>query len=199
MVDYIEILININMLFFSFSLVQIFLKLTKDPYFLDKRIYFLNNMFNKNNLLSIKVEKKGIWVNILFFSVIVLFVVFMITYFTIFYYFVIENFDDRFWYIFRLICTPFVFIIMPYFLPNILKSLIIGFFPNDEEKFDRKKIKINKINFILNWIYVFEIILFLTLFISWETNIIWLSLLIILLLFFFIIFRIINLKKSKIY
>ena len=199
MVPYIEILININMLFFSFSLVQIFFKLTKDPYFLDKRIYFLNNIFNKNNLLSIKVEKKGIWVNILFFSVIVLFVVFMITYFTIFYYFVIENFDDRFWYIFRLICTPFVFIIMPYFLPNILKNLIIGFFPNDEEKFDRKKIKINKINFILNWIYVLEIILFLTLFINWETNIIWLILLIILLLFFFMIFRIINLKKSKIY
>jgi len=199
MVAYIEILININMLFFSFGLVQIFYKLTKDPYFLDKRIYFLNNIFNKNTLLSIKVEKKGILANIVFFSVIIIFVVFMITYFTIFYYFVIENFDDRFWYIFRLICTPFAFIIIPYFLPNLLKSLIIGFFPNDVEEFDRKKIKINKIDFILNWIYFLGVILYLTLFISWETNIIWLSLLIILLLFFFIIFRLINLKKSKIF
>ena len=66
MVDYIEILININMLFFSFSLIQIFYRLDNEPYLFDKRIYFLNSIFNKKKTISNKVEKKGIWVNIVF-------------------------------------------------------------------------------------------------------------------------------------
>ena len=199
MVDFIEVLININMLFFSFSLIQIFYRLCNEPYLFDKRIYFLNSIFNKKKTISTKAEKKGIWVNIVFFIVTILFVIFMVTYFTIFYNFVIRNFDDRFWYVFRLVCTPFIFILLPYFLPNILKNLIIGFFPNDIGEIDRYKIKLKKLDFILNWIYVIEIILLLTLFTSWEVNIIWLSLLIILLVLFFIIFRIISLKKLKIF
>jgi hypothetical protein len=198
MSTFIEILININMLIFSFSLVQIFIKLTNEPYLLEKRIYFLFNIFNKKNISLKKNEKKNeIWINIGFFLNILIFTIIMISYFIIFYQFIIQNFDDRFWYVFRLICTPFMFIILPYFLPRILNNLLYGFFPKNLDEFDRKKIKLNKIDYILNWIYFGLIIIILTIFISWEQNIIWLSLLILSLIIILIIFRLLTSRKIK--
>jgi hypothetical protein len=177
------------------------MKINKEPLTLYKRLNSLKNIIyfkglNKNYTKKNNDEGK-IWSNILFFIVLIIFSISIITYFSLFYLYVIDNYDNRFWFVFRLTFTPIIFIILPIFLSKILKNLIYGFFPKDVENFDRQIIKLNKYEFIINWLWIIGLLIFLTLFISWEINVIWLSFLIILLILIFVIFKITSSKFSK--
>ena len=89
-------LIDINLLFFSFSFILYFIKINDEPYHLYKRLNSVKNIFQLKKL-KMKEEK---WTNITFFSVLIIFSLILISYFSLFYIFVLENYDDRFWYIF---------------------------------------------------------------------------------------------------
>jgi hypothetical protein len=190
MSSFVNVLMDINLLFFSFSFIFYFIKINDEPYYLFKRLTSLKNIFYLKKLKT-KEEK---WNNILFFVVLTIFTLLMISYFCLFNIYVLENYDDRFWYIFRLSFTPIIFLILPVFFPKILENLIFGFFPKDVENFDRLKIKRNKYDFIMNWLFFIGILIGLTLLISWEINIIWLSFLIISIIILLVLSRITSSK-----
>jgi len=123
----------------------------------------------------------------------------MIIYFLLFYSYILNNYDERFWYVFRLICTPFILLILPWFLPSILNNLFYGFFPKEFGISNKGDLIKYRYLFFFDWIWVFGLLTILTLFVSWEADIVWFGLLIIELVLLFIISKLLIMKKSKLF
>ena len=114
-----------------------------------------------------------------------------------FHNFILNNYDDRYWYIFRLICSSFVFLILPLFLPSILENLLYGFFKYEFGKSNVGNPKLNRYNFAFDWIWVLVILTLLTLFVSWESDLVWFGLLILELFLLIVIAKIFSSKRFK--
>ena len=194
MAEYINLLLNLNLLFLSFSLALAYYNINKNKFNFRKRFDSIEKIFSFNKNLK---NKKIIYADISFFITTIIFTIIMIVYFMVFYYYIFENYDNRFWYVFRLIISPFVFLIIPSFLPSILENLFYGFFPNEFSMTNKGNTTYYKYRFIFDWIWVFGLLTILTLFVSWESDIVWLSLLILELILLFIIAKIFNKRRMK--
>ena len=202
MSEYIDLLMNINLLFFSISYAWAFSRITELPYLFRKRINAIENIFsmkkNKSSHNKQVENKEQVIVSLWFFILLISFTILMVSYFIMFYQFALNNYDDRLWYVFRLVCTPFIFLILPLFLPSMLHNFFSGFFPKETDNFDRKSIKSHKFSFAFDWIWILGLLTVLTLFLSWEVNIIWLAFLVVSLVLLLIVAKLLSTKRSKV-
>jgi len=202
MAEYISLLLNINLLFFSFSYALAISKISGNDFKFRQRIKALESIFSlfksvKKSENKIDENKRKFIESISFFIILISFTILTVFYFLMFYDFILNNYDDRFWYVFRLIFTPFVFLIIPLFLPSILENLLYGFFKYEFGKSNTANPKLYRYSFAFDWIWVLVILTILSLFVSWEVDIVWLSLLILELILLIIIAKIFSSKKSK--
>jgi hypothetical protein len=202
MAEYISLLLNINLLFFTFSYALAFSKIAGNDFKFRYRIKALEGIFSlvkrdKKSDKKIDEKKRKLVESVSFFMVLISFTILTVFYLIMFYDFILNNYDDRFWYVFRLICTPFVFLIIPLFLPSMLENLLYGFFKYEFGKKNTRNPTLYRYGFAFDWIWVIIILTILTLFVSWEIDIVWLSLMILELILLIIIAKIFNSKKSK--
>lgn len=202
MAEYISLLLNINLLFFTFSYALAFSKIAGNDFKFRQRIKAFESIFSllkpgKKSENKIDEKKRKFIESISFFIVLISFTILTVFYFLMFYNFIINNYDDGFWYVFRLICTPFVFLIIPLFLPSILENLLYGFFKYEFGKSNTTNPTLYRYSFAFDWIWVLIILTILTIFISWEVDIIWLGLLILEFVLLIVIAKIFSSKRSK--
>ena len=202
MSEYISILLNINLLFFTFSYALAVSKIAGNDFKFRQRIKALEGIFSlikrgKKSEKKIDEKKRKFIESISFFIVLISFTILTVFYLIMFYDFILNNYDERFWYVFRLICTPFVFLIIPLFLPSILENLLYGFFKYEFGKKNTTNPTIYRYSFAFDWIWILIIMTMLTLFVSWEVDIVWLGLLILELVLLIIIAKIFSSKRSK--
>ena len=191
--EYIDLLMNINLLFFSISFAWAFSKIAEPPFQFRKRIKAFENIFSKERSKKIKEIKTSI----LSFVMLISFTVLLVVYFFMFNNFVSDSYDDRFWYVARLVCTPFIFLMIPLFLPQVLGNFFSGFFPKETGNFDKKSIESRKFSFAFDWIWILGLLTLLTLFVSWEVNIVWLAFLVLSLVLLLIVAKLLSTKRSK--
>jgi len=194
MSEYIDLLMNINLLFFSISFAWAFSKIAETPFEFRKRIKAFENIFSKERSKKIKEIKTSI----LSFVILISFTVLLVVYFFMFNNFVSDRYDDKFWYVARLVCTPFIFLIIPLFLPSMLDNFFSGFFPKETGNFDKKSIESHKFSFAFDWIWILGLLTLLTLFVSWEVNIVWLAFLVLSLVLLLIVAKLLSTKRSKV-
>jgi len=202
MAEYISLLLNINLLFYSFSFALAFSKIAGSDFKFRQRIKAFESIFSllksgKKSENKIDEKKRKFIESISFFIVLISFTILTVFYFLMFYDFILNNYDDRFWYVFRLICAPFVFLIIPLFLPSILENLLYGFFKYEFGKSNTTNPTLYRYSFAFDWIWVLIILTILTIFISWEVDIIWLGLLILEFVLLIVIAKIFSSKRSK--
>jgi hypothetical protein len=182
MSEYIDLLLNMNLLFFSISFAWAFSKIADPPFEFRKRIKAFENLFSKERSKKLK----EIRTSILSFVILISFTVLLVVYFFMFNNFVSDKYDDRFWDVARLVCTPFIFLILPLFLSQMLVN------------FDKKSIKSHKFSFAFDWIWFLVLLTLLTLFVSWEVNIVWLAFLVLSLVLLLIVAKLLSIKRSKV-
>jgi hypothetical protein len=202
MAEYISLLLNINLLFFSFSFAIAFSKISGNDFKFRQRIKALESIFSfsstgKKSKSKIDENKRKFIESVSFFIVLISFTILTVFYLIMFYDYILNNYDDRFWYVFRLIFSPFVFLIIPLFLPSILENFLYGFFKYEFGKTNTTNPNLYKYSFAFDWIWVLILLTILTLFVSWEVDIVWLGLLIIELVLLIIIGKIFSSKRSK--
>lgn len=194
MSEYIDLLMNMNLLFFSISFAWAFSKIADPPFEFRKRIKAFENIFSKERSKKIKEIKTSI----LSFVILISFTVLLVVYFFMFNNFVLDKYDDRVWYVARLVCTPFIFLILPLFLPSMLDNFFSGFFPKETGNFDKKSIESHRFSFAFDWIWFLVWLTLLTLFVSWRVNIVWLAFLVLSLILLLIVAKLLSTKRSKI-
>ncbi len=74
----------------------------------------------------------------------------------------------------------------PLFLPQMLVN------------FDKKSIESHKFSFAFDWIWILGLLTLLTLFVSWEVNIVWLGFLVLSLVLLLIVAKLLSTKRSKV-
>ena len=193
MSEYIDLLMNMNLLFFSISFAWAFGKIANPPFEFRKRIKAFENIFSKERSKKIKEIKTSI----LSFVILISFTVLLVVYFFMFNNFVLDRYDGRFWYVARLVCTPFIFLIIPLFLPSMLVNFFSGFLPKEAGNFEKKSIKSHKFSFAFDWIWFLGLLTLLTLFVSWEVNILWLAFLVLSLVLLLVVAKLLSAKRSK--
>ena len=209
-----EIILNINLLFFSFSYVWAFHKTISDHLdFRDRirkvesvlslilRIFGYKSMFQKKKTLAFVV-----------FSIFLfLFTIGFVGYFYLFYVFVDYNYIGDLLDIIRLCITSFIFLLLPLFLFTSLDTFILCYFPDDifsdvKDKKIKNKLKKNEIfvknskfEFWLEIIWIFSLIDLLTLILTFGYSGIWLFCVLIgfILIFCAIWLRVIQSKIDK--
>jgi len=193
MSEYIDLLMNMNMLFFSISFAWAFSKIANPPFEFRKRIKAFENIFSKERSNKIKEIKTSI----LSFVILISFTVLLVVYFFMFNNFISDKYDDRFWYVARLVCTPFIFLVLPLFLPSMLDNFFSEFLPKGTGNFEKKSIESHKFSFAFDWIWFLGLLTLLTLFVSWEVNIVWLAFLVLSLVLLLIVAKLLGAKRSK--
>ena len=193
MSEYIDLLMNMNMLFFSISFAWAFSKIANPPFEFRKSIKAFENIFSKERSNKIKEIKTSI----LSFVILISFTVLLVVYFFMFNNFISDKYDDRFWYVARLVCTPFIFLVLPLFLPSMLDNFFSEFLPKGTGNFEKKSIESHKFSFAFDWIWFLGLLTLLTLFVSWEVNIVWLAFLVLSLVLLLIVAKLLGAKRSK--
>lgn len=191
--ELITILLNVNLLFFSFSYAWVFGRVLNSPLDFKNRIKNAEAVISRvipRRLYNSPYKKKNPLPSILFTALLFVLTLIFVLYIYRFYHFAGGYYKGSIFDVIHLCITAFIFLIIPLFIPPLFNSFMYGYFPKDVFNYfeggvpsglkvkeavavrkglkNENRIKQVKFEFWIELIWIIVLIIFLDLILTWR-------------------------------